>query len=154
MLATGNTGRARRRGRTRHQRGAAAVEFALVMLPLIALLLGTLQFGFYFFTTQSASSAARETARRLVVGDCRGSGEAQSYAASQANVLNLTLTYGTPGAGQYDVTTGSVPDVGQTLRVKVQADGDIVHFIPLPGGGQVTRVVNARVEDDTASASC
>ena len=41
MLDTGNTGRARRRGRTRHQRGAAAVEFALVMLPLITLLLGT-----------------------------------------------------------------------------------------------------------------
>jgi Flp pilus assembly protein TadG len=140
--------------RKRDRRGAAAVEFALVMLPLITLLLGTIQFGFYFFTSQSASSAARETARRLVVGDCRASGEAQNFAAGQANVSNLTLTYGTPGAGRYDVNEGAVPAIGQTLRVRVQADGDIMHFIPMPDGGRVTRVVNARVEDDTVSASC
>ena len=55
----------------RLERGASAVEFALISLPLMTLMLGMLQYGWYFFSAQSASSAARESARRLVVGDCQ-----------------------------------------------------------------------------------
>ena len=143
--------------RSRGQRGAAAVEFALVMIPLIALLLGSIQFGFYFFTAQSASSAARETARRLVVGDCddatSNTALAKTYAENQANVMNLQLQYGSQGVGEDEVAgNGELPAVGQVLRVKVVADSDILQFFPLPE--TVTRVVNARVEDDVASGAC
>ena len=146
--------------RRRDRRGAAAVEFALVMLPLLTLLLGTIQYGWYFFTSQSASSAARETARRLVVGDCddttASTTTAQTYARNQANVINLTLTYGTPDTSNTTDVTGAgvVPAVGSVLRVKVTAAGNIINFLPMPNGGQVTRVVNARVENDTPTGAC
>ena len=142
--------------RKRDRRGAAAVEFALVMLPLLTLMLGTIQYGWYFFTSQSASSAARETARRIVVGDCTGSGQAQTYASNQANVINLTLTWGARDlSNNTDISNpGTVPAVGDVLRVKVTAAGNIINFLPMPNGGQVTRVVNARVENDQATNAC
>jgi Flp pilus assembly protein TadG len=145
-------GRARRRA----QRGAAAVEFALVVIPLLALMLGVIQFGYYFFSSQSASSAARETARRMIVGDCTNQTDALHFATQQANVHNLSLTFGAPGAGRYDVTSpGSMPAVGQVLRVVVTADANTINFVPLPNGGQVRRVVDARVEDANPSgAAC
>src|SRR4051812_23955890 len=99
--------------RRRHsQRGSAAVGFALVMVPLITLLLGTIQFGWYFYTAQSASSGAREAARRLSVGDCQTGAQAQTYAAGQANVINFGLTFGTPGATDRTVTNpGALPAI-------------------------------------------
>ena len=143
--------------RPRRERGAAAVEFALVMIPLITLLLGSIQFGFYFFSAQSASSAGRETARRLVVGDCLETPlTAQTFAQNQANVLNLTLTYGPPdSSGPTAISApGTMPAIGQPVRVVVSADADIIHFFPLPNSGKVTRVVNARVEDTEMGAPC
>lgn len=109
------------------QRGASAVEFALISLPLLTLMLGMLQYGWYFFSAQSASSGARESARRLVVGDCTGSGQALQFARRQANQSTLTLTWGTPGATATTVSTpGTLPAVGQTLRVVVTVDGGII----------------------------
>jgi Flp pilus assembly protein TadG len=142
--------RQRTERRRRSDEGAAAVEFALVMVPLIALLLGVIQFGFFFFTTQSASSAAREAARRLTVGECQVGNAAETFARNQANVVGLTLQFGSPN-GESDVSTpGTLPAVGAPLRVKVQASADIIHLFPLPSGGTVTRVVDARMEDSEA----
>src|SRR4051812_4849868 len=81
--------------RERDRRGAAAVEFALVMLPLLTLTLGIIQYGWWFYTAQSASSGGREAARRLSVGDCQTGTQARDFAAKQANVMNLGLTFGT-----------------------------------------------------------
>ncbi|MFE6964545.1 TadE/TadG family type IV pilus assembly protein [Agromyces sp. NPDC057679] len=49
------------------ERGAAAVEFALVLLPLCFLLLGIIDFGWVFNQQVSLSNAARESARHYVV---------------------------------------------------------------------------------------
>lgn len=137
--------------RRRCEDGAAAVEFALVFcFILVPLLMGMLQYGWYFFSAQSASSAAREATRRLVVGDCTAPGEAQSFASTQANVFDLKLTFGTPA----DDDAGTLPAIGEVLRVKVTANGKIIGFLPLPDDGLVTRVVDARVEDDQKGATC
>ena len=111
------------------------MEFALVMIPLITLLLGTLEFGFYFFTAQSASSAARETARRLTVGECQATGAAQIFAQNQANVIALTLQYGTPSGASAVSPIGILPTPGSPLRVRVQADAKLINLFPLPNGG-------------------
>jgi Flp pilus assembly protein TadG len=145
--------RALRRSRVHQARpesGAAAVEFALVLIPLIALLLGMLQFGWYFFTAQSASSAARETARRLVVGSCTAGTDALTFARNQAHVASLGLTFGTP-TSQNNV----LPAIGTVLRVTVTANGNIIGLYPMPNNGQVTRVVESRVEDVASNpATC
>ena len=49
--------------RRRGERGGAAVEFALLVLPLMLVLLGILDYGFYFFVDLVATNAAREGAR-------------------------------------------------------------------------------------------
>ena len=66
---------ARRKCVAPRERGAVAVEFALDPPPLLTLVLGSMQYGWYFYTAQSTSSAARETARRLSVGDCQSAAE-------------------------------------------------------------------------------
>jgi hypothetical protein len=52
-----------RLGRDRRQRGAAAVEFALVCLFLVPLLLGIIDFGFYFNDSLNLRQGVREGAR-------------------------------------------------------------------------------------------
>ena len=68
----------------RNQRGAAAVEFALVLPIFIALVFGIIQYGFYFWTAETANSAAREAARRVVVGDCWDTTKMTNYVRTQS----------------------------------------------------------------------
>jgi Flp pilus assembly protein TadG len=53
------------RVRSRVDRGAAAVEFAIISVPLFLLLFGIIQFGFVFFQQITITQAAREGARSL-----------------------------------------------------------------------------------------
>jgi hypothetical protein len=54
-----------RRGERRNrQRGAVAVEFALCTFLLVPLLLGTLDYGYYFWVGLNAAEAARAGARQ------------------------------------------------------------------------------------------
>jgi Flp pilus assembly protein TadG len=48
---------------TSSQRGAAAVEFAIVLPLLVSIVLGTIDWGYYFFVQQVVTNAAREGAR-------------------------------------------------------------------------------------------
>ena len=61
----------RRRG---DERGAAAVEFALVGVLLFTLLFGILQFGMWFWAWQAGGHAAREAARVAAVNPCNTGG--------------------------------------------------------------------------------
>ncbi|MFD3443664.1 TadE/TadG family type IV pilus assembly protein [Microbacteriaceae bacterium 4G12] len=53
--------------RMRSERGAVAVEFALVLPLLVAMLLGIMEFGLMYNGQVSVTNAARETARTMVV---------------------------------------------------------------------------------------
>ena len=144
--------KAPKRSRDR-ERGAAAVEFALVSMLLITLLFGILQYGWYFFSAQAATSGAREAARRLAVGDCQGPGEAQSFARSQSNLSTMTLTWGSDASPSSQSLSGM--DIGDILSVTVQADAAILGLLPMPNGGQIEREVRTRLEDTQDSgAAC
>jgi len=146
-----NLCRSRVPGRRRQdETGVAAVEFALIFcFLLVPLVMGMLQFGWYFYASQVTGSAARETARRLSVGDCQAPGRAQAFARRQSNFSGLALTFGTPTT-QNDV----LPTGGDILQVRTSTDGSIVGFLPLPNDGQVTRTVETRVEDRTEDSPC
>jgi hypothetical protein len=63
--------------RLHRQRGAVAVEFALVLPLLLLLVLGGIDWGYYFFVGEIAANAAREGARaaalvRTGVDPCAG----------------------------------------------------------------------------------
>lgn len=50
-------------------RGAAAVEFALVVVPLLVIVFGIVNFGVIFSQQSTLNNAVREGARRAVVND-------------------------------------------------------------------------------------
>jgi hypothetical protein len=63
--------RTRSRLAPRNERGAVAVEFALVVPVLLLLVLGMIDFGRLWFTQVSLSQAAREGARLEALGSSR-----------------------------------------------------------------------------------
>ena len=42
----------------RDEGGAAAVEFALIMIPFFVLIFGLVEYGYYFYVAQNTSGAA------------------------------------------------------------------------------------------------
>jgi Flp pilus assembly protein TadG len=76
------------RGRARDpQRGGAAVEFALVLPLFMMLVMGALDYGYFFFSDQVVTNAAREGAREGTLTDTAGntpSGAEQSAATTAA----------------------------------------------------------------------
>ena len=130
----------RRRGES--EDGAAAVEFALIIIPFSALLFGLIQFGFYFWTAETTNSSAREVARRVIVGDCWNSGDRSTFAAKHAR-------------GLISVSVAPLPlsslNVGDKVTVTVTSDSEIINFIPgIPA--TVTRSYEARMEVDAPTS--
>jgi Flp pilus assembly protein TadG len=62
----------------RQQEGAAAVEFALVALPFIALLFAILESALVFFAGQTLETAASEAGRLIMTGQAQTAGYAQA----------------------------------------------------------------------------
>lgn len=154
-----------RRGRTtwrrgRGERGAAALEFAFVVPIFLILVFGVIQYGLYFFSMQSGTSAVGEATRRMTVGDCQTSASVRTLVynrlgsattASAASGVTVTQTY-TKADG---TTSMSAPgEIGGTVTLKVSYPSINLSFplIPVPDGGTVTRSATARIEDVTESA--
>jgi Flp pilus assembly protein TadG len=132
------------------QSGAAALEFGLIVgTVLIPLLLGVIQYGWYFYVAQTTGGAATHVTRRLAVGDCWGSGQALTYVKNQvASDPNLTTVAVTP-------TSNASAVIGATqLSVTVTSDGDLMSFFPMPNGGTISRSVSTMIEDTTSSGTC
>ncbi|MGA4508934.1 TadE/TadG family type IV pilus assembly protein [Propionibacteriaceae bacterium G1746] len=72
------------RHRGERQRGAAAVEFALILPILIALLLGITEYGYRLYLTGSAAGAAREGARAMAISTAADKGSVGKVKAEQA----------------------------------------------------------------------
>jgi Flp pilus assembly protein TadG len=74
-------------------RGAAAVEFALILWPLLLLLLGTIDGGRILWTQNTLQYAVEQAARCAVVNStttCSTAAQIKSYAASMANGMSLS----------------------------------------------------------------
>ena len=69
--------------RSRNRRGVACVEFAVIALPLIVLILGTVDVGQYVNTSQTVTDAAREGCRLA----------SQHATANEADVRTAVLDY-------------------------------------------------------------
>jgi Flp pilus assembly protein TadG len=148
----------RRRRRLREESGATAVEFALIMLPLLYLVFGVIQYSLYFYSMQSGTSAVGDSVRRLAVGDCTTTSELKTFlfkrlgsatTAATASTLNPAVTY-----TKADGTTATSPgEIGGTVKIVLTYNVLNLHFpfIPVPANGTVTRTVYARVEDTTAT---
>lgn len=111
-------------------RGAAAVEFALIVPILIALIVGIAAFGRAYNIQSSLSMAAREGVRVMAIERDTGPGLARAVAAANELGLNATATL---GAGSDDCIGSGV----EYAKIKVQTTYD---FFGLSGffGGPIT----------------
>jgi Flp pilus assembly protein TadG len=145
--------------RARDHRGATAVEFALIMLPLIYLVFGIIQYGMYFYAMQTGTSAVGEATRRLTVGNCQTTSELKQFlsdrlgSATADSVADLDpqVTYKDAASPPAPATAPGVVGGSVTLTLTFSTHDLNFPFIPLPNGGDVTRTSFGRVEDTTST---
>lgn len=98
--------------RSHRERGAAAVEFALVLPVLLLLLMGIVEFGRAYHLQTNLSGAAREGVRAMALEDDVAEARATAKAAapqlaltdSQISVTPTTCSGTTPGTATVTVT--------------------------------------------------
>lgn len=129
-----------RRGKNQ-ERGAAAVEFALVSLILLTIVGVTFQFAIYLWAFQAASNGAREGARAWAVDPC-GTGQL-------AKVQEAVAPAARPGTVTATSDLGASPTPGDTVTVTVTMKPREIGFNLVPGwdfNADITKTATARVE--------
>jgi Flp pilus assembly protein TadG len=113
------------------ERGAAAVEFALVLPLLVILLLGIIDFGLYYYNDLQLTHAARDAARYLSVNNVA----AANTAISGATLVSTAITTRTLNPGTS----------GQPATVTLRAMYTFLTPLPLVVGIGRTLGINATV---------
>jgi Flp pilus assembly protein TadG len=90
----------------RRQDGAAAVEFALVALPFLALIFAILETALVFFANQTLEAAASESARLIMTGQAQSAGYSQDDFKRQ-----VVCSYLQTGVSLFDCEHGVEVDV-------------------------------------------
>jgi Flp pilus assembly protein TadG len=112
-------GRRRPRGSARSERGAALVEFALIVPTLALFLFGIIEFGIVYNNDVALRQGVRESAR---------SGSVANFGASSSCTLTFTGGGTDPGAGEIkelmclaktDIGGGGIGLSNSTLRVRI-----------------------------------
>jgi Flp pilus assembly protein TadG len=136
--------------RRRSEGGAVAVEFALVMLPLVVLLFGAIQYGLYFWAMQGGSDVARSAARLSAVGDAATNTCAafRDDIRSQIDGLAANSATATIRRTYLDTAEPDGVNVGDKVRISVQFKSTDLHFpfIPFVHDGLVTSTAESRVD--------
>ena len=131
-----------------------------MLVPLLIIVFGIIQYGLYFWSMQAGTNATAEAVRRLSVGDCQNNADLKNMlkgrlgiATSNPNGVTAVVVYKLDDAGH---TTTAAPGVlGGNVDLTVTFDALNMHlpFIPMPDGGSVTRHIYARVENVPAPAA-
>ena len=101
----------------RRERGAVAVEFALVAPLFFVVLLGIIEYANFFRVQISVTQAAREAARAMAIADTTQTASAQQASAkSAAAATSPTIN---SGGFQYTFSPASCTS-GQTMSVTIK----------------------------------
>ena len=106
------------------EKGAALVEFALVLPLLLLLIGGIIQFGFIFNGQITLTSAVREGARHAVVGNSDMDVKDKVKRSSTALMLRIS---------EDDISVMSEIDANNNPTKKVTAMGTVEIFMPFMG---------------------
>ena len=109
------------------ERGAAMIEFALLLPILVMLVFGIITFGRAYFAKVELASAVREGARAAALG--KTNGEAVNATVDAGTGLPVT-------SGNVQVLSSCSPGVDG--KAKVRATYDLVYDIPLVSSGTKT----------------
>ncbi len=122
--------------------GGALLEFAFLTPILMLLITGIIQFGSLFFLQNNMANVARDTARRLAVGNLATQTEAQTYV--QDTLVNWGVTF-TVNITEPDPTDPN--DNDYVIRISVpMADASIVDPIGLMQNRTLTAQSTMRQE--------
>jgi Flp pilus assembly protein TadG len=131
------------------QRGAAALEFALVAVPFLTLVLGAIDFGWAINNDVLINNAAREGARE---------GSLNPNSAAVTAVVRSTLSYADDGAATVTVSCRKASGAACSLASAVPGDMVVVRvsvahawITPVgglvdPGGTSLTKTAEMRIE--------
>jgi Flp pilus assembly protein TadG len=126
------------RGTGRDDRGAAALEFGLVLVPLLILVIGIINFGWMLSFRQNMSQAAAEGARAAAVQP-PGTGAVTRESAAEAAIDDaLAETYDVDCSSgicdiEPDIPCTGGPAAARCARVTLTVPQDT--FILIPGLG-------------------
>ena len=110
-----------------HQKGAAAIEFALILPALILLLFGTLEVSLLLFNEQVITNAGREGARYGIVFKAPRYTDAEIRAVVIAYCTGHLITFGAAGdPGIVIGRTGTGSSFGDDLTVTVTYNYDFL----------------------------
>lgn len=107
-------------------RGAAAVEFALVAMLLVMLLMGIMEFGFAFFVKSTLGGSAREAARHHAIHSAEvgySINDAEVEAREAASSLNPAAVAGMEIAITPASCQGEAPDTMVKVNISYAHDG-------------------------------
>ena len=124
----------------RDRDGAAAVEFAFILPILLLLFSGIVQFGSIMFLENHMTNVARETSRRIAVGELA---QADAASSAQQALVNWGVTY------EVSVVTTDVGGGNQDIAVAISlpmADAALMDVLGVFQGGNLTAVVTMRQE--------
>lgn len=137
----------------RRHRGAAAVEFALVMPILFLIVFGILQYGLYFSDSLDTRQGVREGARMGVIGQftstgCTATGDLDKLACKTKNQISA-LT-----GDEYVKVSASSWTKGTPLVVcaLVKSEGG-VGLLPMPNNGWIFSRTEMSIEKATPAPS-
>lgn len=137
--------------RRRDQRGASALEFGLVAPVILMMIFGVIQYGYLFWSLQTAKATAREAARQLIVGT--------DWTCTQQEALGkvaLPAVGAAPPAAQasYFASDGltavpapGVPGGFVTVAMSLQTLDMGIPFLPVPNHAHITQEMTARIEN-------
>ena len=106
-----------KRLRSRTDRGAAAVEFALILPVLLILVLGIVEFGRAYNVQISLGNAAREKEREMAIHN--NVADAQAAASAAAPSINPAITAGQISVSPASCTTGGTVTVTITYPLEL-----------------------------------
>ena len=126
-----DTSRPGRRWAIAGDRGASAVEFALVVPILLVVVFGIINFGALFSQKLALNNAVREGARAAVVA---GSGPTADVSAEVHSALVGTLAMDPANVMVVDdAACAADPGTGQDLTVTASFSADLLIPMPIPG---------------------
>ncbi|MHB8511927.1 MAG: TadE family protein [Actinomycetota bacterium] len=124
------------------ERGAAAVEFAIVMSVLFMLVFGIVEFGIAYNRSQGLEAAAREGARAASVGASYDEITARVQAAqSLFTPTDIIVTTVPPSSGS--VRPCQIAGIGNTVTVSAVVAPNPAYAIAIPLWGNETITYNA-----------
>lgn len=166
MVGTGS----RHRG-ARRERGASAVEFAILLPVLLVLVFGIIDYGIFFFDSIGLKQGSREAARQAVV--LRVDATACSAAVSYDNIACTARTSSTNILGRTNgaVSGGGPAQVKVYMRLQTSApnptntwkqgnqfilcaqvsEKSATGFVPFPANGIMTSKVVMSIEKDSST---